>query len=137
MAVLVVEIEHALVDLGLPQRRRRLRCDECPIRLRVFSHGSISSLHRFAVEEAAEARDGLGDLEPAKGRPEHGLIAVHNRLVEAPLDVLDGVDHARGRAAQEVTVSLGPAVFHREVGPLPWGDPEILVAAALEPSARS
>src|SRR6266542_4801921 len=88
------------------------------------------------VEQAPEARDRFGDLEPAKGGPQHGLIAVHHGLVEATLDVLDGDDHARGRAAQEVAVGLGPAVLDREIRPLPRGDPEIFVATARESEAE-
>src|SRR5262245_52081842 len=84
------------------------------------------------VEQSPEARDGLGDLEPTEGGPEYGLVAVHHGLVEAPLDVFDGVDHARGRAAQEVAIGLGAAVLRREVGPLSRRDPKILVATARE-----
>jgi hypothetical protein len=39
VAVLVVEVEHALIDLALGQRRCRFQCDGHPIRLQQFRHG--------------------------------------------------------------------------------------------------
>src|SRR5262249_35813574 len=48
------------------------------------------------------------------------------------LDVLDGVDHARGRAAQEVAVGLASAVLDGQFCPLSRGNPAMLVAAASQ-----
>ena len=74
MAILVVEIEYALIDLGLRQHWRGILCETCPFDICLLDHCSLSSVSAGILadtsvrESLVGARRGANALS-TPGRP--------------------------------------------------------------------